>query len=330
VIRPPVLAVSLGDPGGIGPELTARALAEPAVLAACTPVVFGAPDLWARACETAKLPNSLVIVPSAAEARGPSLVACDATPLSELPFGRSTPAAGRAQFAYLRRAVDDLLAGHADALCTAPVNKAAIHAAGVKFSGHTEYLQERFGVPRVVMLMAGPRLRVALATTHLSIADVPKSLDSHEILETLTLVERELRARFGVAKPRLAVCGLNPHAGEAGRFGDEEARIIRPAIEAANRVGLAVEGPFPADGLFPRVLGLGYDAVLAMFHDQGLIPFKMLEFHDGVNVTLGLPKPRTSPDHGVAYDIAGSGRADPRSMLSALRLAIQLAGGQGA
>lgn len=318
------IAISLGDPGGIGPEITARALAEGAA-SGCVPVVFGSSEVWRRACEVAGVPDTLARVKGAREALGPALVECDETPVSQLPHGAATGAAGRAQARYLERAVDELVAGHVAGLCTAPVNKAAVHRAGLPFRGHTEYLQERFGVPRVVMLMAGERLRVALATTHVAIADVPRLLDADEIVDTVSLVARELGERFGIGSPRIAVCGLNPHAGEEGRFGDEEGRIVQPAIERLRAQGLQVEGPFPADGLFPRVLDSGFDAVLALYHDQGLIPFKMLEFHSGVNVTLGLPRPRTSPDHGVAYDIAGQGRADSRSMQSALRLCMRLA-----
>lgn len=322
----PVIAISLGDPGGIGPEITARVLDDESTSSLCTPVVYGARHVWSRACDLAGVPDRLVAVRSAREARGPALVECDDTPLEALPWGRATPEAGRAQTRFLSRAVDELVAGAVDGLCTAPVNKAAVHAAGLPFTGHTEYLQERFGVRRVVMLMAGERLRVALATMHVAVRDVAAALSTDALVEIGGLVAAELRSRFGIRAPRLAVCGLNPHAGESGHFGDEEPRLIAPAIRLLRERGVQAEGPFPADGLFPRVLEAGFDAVLAMYHDQGLIPFKMLEFHTGVNVTLGLPRPRTSPDHGVAYDIAGQGRADPRSMASALKLCAKLAG----
>jgi 4-hydroxythreonine-4-phosphate dehydrogenase len=321
----PLIAISLGDPGGIGPEITARVLADPAITQACTPIVFGARNVWSRACAVTGLPDHLVEIARPEDARGPSLISCDDAPLDQLPAGKATRAAGVAQTRYLARAVDALTAGKVAGLCTAPVNKAAVHAAGLPFTGHTEYLQERFHVPRVVMLMAGERLRVALATMHVAVRDVAASLRREELVEIGLLVASELRERFGIPAPRLAFCGLNPHAGEEGQFGDEEQRIIGPAIAELRARGVATEGPFPADGLFPRVHEAGFDAVVAMFHDQGLIPFKMLEFHTGVNVTLGLPRPRTSPDHGVAYDIAGQGKADPRSMASALRLCTRLA-----
>ncbi len=304
------LAVTLGDPGGIGPEITARALAARPEAGA---LVYGHRGVWERA-------QALV------GARPPvELVETDDTPLAQLPFGRGSAASGRSAFRALARATDDLVAGRVDGLCTAPLAKSAVQLQEPSFVGHTEYLQQRFGVPRVVMLMAGHRLNVALVTTHLALAAVPGRLTRGAIVETLALTSRELRERFGVASPRLAVLGLNPHAGEEGRFGDEEARVIRPALDEARGRGLEVEGPFAADGFFPRADQLGFSAVVAMYHDQGLIPFKLLEFHSGVNVTLGLPRPRTSPDHGTAWELAGQGTADPRSMTSALDLCLRLA-----
>jgi 4-hydroxythreonine-4-phosphate dehydrogenase len=320
----PRIAISLGDPGGIGPEITARALTDAGVLGSCVPIVYGSQAVWERGCQVAGVSRPLQTITMAREATGPSLIECEDAPLSALTFGVETEAAGRAQARYLERAVDELVAGATDGLCTAPINKHAVHRAGLHFAGHTEYLHERFGVPRVVMLMAGDRLRVALATTHVAIRDVPVKLRAEEIVEVTTLVAKELGERFGIAAPRIAICGLNPHAGEQGQFGDEEIRLVTPAIAALRERGINAEGPFPADGLFPRVTEMGFDAVIALYHDQGLIPFKMMEFHTGVNVTLGLPKPRTSPDHGVAYDIAGQGIADARSMLSALRLCVRL------
>jgi len=237
--------------------------------------------------------------------------------------GRPTAAGGRAQFAFFERALDAVLDGHADALCTAPVSKEGIARSGVPFTGHTEVLAERFGA-RVLMLLAGPRLRVAVHTTHLALADVPGRISTKGIVEDLVLLDRGLREGFGIRRPRLAVCGLNPHAGDAGLFGDEEARLIAPAVRRARAKGLDVSGPLAADGVVPRAAAGAFDGVLAMFHDQGLVAFKLLHFDEGVNVTLGLPKPRTSPDHGVAYDLAGTGRADCTSMREALLLAARL------
>jgi len=321
--RAPILAISLGDPAGIGPETLARALADPGAPDAF-PVVYGARSLWARGCEAAGVPDRLSTVRSARDATGPSLVECDDVRPGEVPAGVATPRGGLAQARFLARAVDEVLSGAADGLVTAPVNKASLARAGFEFPGHTEYLQRRFGAARVVMMMAGERLRVALATTHLALRDVPAALDAGGVAETILLTASELERRLGVAHPRLAVCGLNPHAGEEGRFGDEEKRVVVPAIEAARARGVRVDGPFAADGLFPRAVQAGFDAVVAMYHDQGLVPFKMAEFAAGVNVTLGLPKPRTSPDHGVAYDLAGRGTADHRPTLAALRLCARM------
>lgn len=320
----PILAVTLGDPGGIGPEIVARALADRRVAGAFTPVVYGARAVWRRACELVGVPDELAVVASAAQATGPSLVSVDESPASDFPYAAGDARSGLVQLVSLQRAADDLAAGFVDGLCTAPITKHSVCLHEPAFVGHTEWLQQRFGVPRVVMLMAGPRLRVALATTHVALREVPDRLTVEGVAEICVLTARELQARFGLASPRLAVCGLNPHAGEQGRFGDEEARIITPAIELARRAGVDVQGPFPADGLFARVLETRWDAVVAMYHDQGLGPFKLLEGHDGVNVTLGLPRPRTSPDHGVAWDIAGQGRAEPGSMLAALELCASL------
>lgn len=322
----PVLAVTLGDPGGIGPEIVARALADQSVARAFTPVVYGARAAWLRACALVGVPDSLAVVASAAQATGPSFVSVDDSPADAFPYAAGDARSGLVQLVSLQRAGDDLATGAVDGLCTAPISKHAVCLHEPSFVGHTEWLQQRFDVPRVVMLMAGPRLRVALATTHVAVRDVPDSLTVDGIAQTCLLTAAELRTRFGIASPRIAVCGLNPHAGEQGRFGDEEARLIAPAIEQARRAGVEVQGPFPADGLFARVLETRWDAVVAMYHDQGLGPFKLLEGHDGVNVTLGLPRPRTSPDHGVAWDIAGQGRAEPGSMLAALRLCASMSG----
>jgi 4-hydroxythreonine-4-phosphate dehydrogenase len=214
--------------------------------------------------------------------------------------------------------------GHAQALVTAPICKANLVAAGVHAPGHTELLAELCGGVPVRMMMVGTRLRVVLATTHLAIRDVPGSLTTRLIRETLVIADAGLRRHFGIARPRLGVAGLNPHAGEGGLFGDEEIRIIGPAVHAARRAGIDARGPLAADSLFPLAAAGRVDAVVCMYHDQGLAPFKLVHFADGVNVTIGLPLIRTSPDHGTAHDIAGRGVADPSSMAAALRLAAAL------
>ncbi len=323
----PRIAISLGDPSGIGPEVTAAALADPSVRRALTPIVFGDSTLFARACRLIGVADKLERISSADEAEGASLVEVSALAARDCRPGKPTAEGGRAQLAYLERAVSALESGQADGLCTAPLSKSQVARAGIEFSGHTEFLAERFGA-RVLMMLAGPVLRVALHTTHLALSQVPAALSTKGIVEDLVMMDRELRRGYGIRRPRIAVCGLNPHAGEGGLFGDEERRVISPAIERAKAKGILASGPYPADGVIPRAARGEFDAVLTMFHDQGLPALKLLHFDDAVNVTLGLPKPRTSPDHGVAYDIAGRGRARPGSMRAALMLAARLAGGR--
>lgn len=308
----------MGDPSGIGPEVLASALALPRVRRALVPVVFGDASLrsllrgWAEAD-----PRSLE------RPRGPTLCAVTALPGRDRRPGRPTVAGGRAQLAYVEAAISAARAGRLDALCTAPVSKEQISRAGVRFMGHTELLAEAFGA-EVLMLMDGPRVRVALATNHLALKDVPRALRRAKLARQLELLSRGLAPALG-RKPRIAVCGLNPHAGEGGLLGREELTAIAPAIAAARRRGIDCRGPFPADGLFAQAGRFPFDAVLAMYHDQGLVAAKALDFERTVNVTLGLPVPRTSPDHGVAYDIAGKGRADPTPMAEALLKAALLA-----
>lgn len=291
----PRIGISLGDPSGISVEVTLKALAHPKVKRALTPILFG--DASVRA--------------GGAELRVVSLLAAnDRRP------GKPTRAGGLAQLAYVQSAISAAQLGEVDGLCTAPVSKEAITKAGVPFSGHTELLASSFGV-EVMMLMKGPLLSVALATNHLPLRKVPDALSTPKLVAQLELLDRGLLARLG-RRPRIAVCGLNPHASDGGVLGDEEARIITPAILKAKSRGIDVSGPYAADGLFAGGKKYRFDVALAMFHDQGLVATKTLDFARTVNVTLGLPVPRTSPDHGVAYDIAGKGKADPTPMISAL------------
>ncbi|WP_373046761.1 4-hydroxythreonine-4-phosphate dehydrogenase PdxA [Vulgatibacter sp.] len=321
----PLVAISMGDPSGIGPEVIAGALARPAVRRAVRPLVFGDDGAYARACKALDLPDRLAridpgdVVPAAG-----ALVRISRLRAADRKAGKPSPAGGEAQGNYLEAAIEAVRSGAAAAICTAPISKAAIHGAGWNFPGHTELLAERFGVGRVVMMLAGPVLRVVLATTHVALSEVPKRITPEGIAEVLRITDRSLRERLGIRLPKIAVCALNPHAGEGGLFGDEEARIIAPGIELARASGVRAEGPFPADGLFPRAARGGWDAVLAMYHDQGLVPLKTVHLETAVNVTLGLPIVRTSPDHGVAYDIAGKGRADPTSMAEALLMAARM------
>ncbi|MBS2026680.1 MAG: 4-hydroxythreonine-4-phosphate dehydrogenase PdxA [Deltaproteobacteria bacterium] len=318
----PWVAISLGDPSGIGPEVTARALARPDIRRRLRPVVFGDTRVWGRACRAAGVRDGLAHVqPSEPWPERGVLVEVTQLAARESKPGRPDLAGARAQLAFLQAATDAVADGRCRALCTAPLSKAQVNAAGVAFTGHTEYLANRFK-RRVLMMLAGQRLRVVLATTHLPLREVPDALSTARLTDDLALIRDELR-RLGLRRPRIAVCGLNPHAGESGHLGKEDARIIAPAIARARRRGIRAEGPFPADSLFPRAVDGGFDAVFAMFHDQGLVALKLLHFRDGVNVTLGLPFVRTSPDHGTAYDLAGTGRADDLSMAEALRWAAR-------
>jgi 4-hydroxythreonine-4-phosphate dehydrogenase len=317
--------VTLGDPSGIGPEVIARALARPSVRAALVPVVYGDSTVYARAAKRAGVPDSLLRVdPGDLVPASPCLVEVTQLGPKEARPGKPDLAGAKAQLAYLAAASSAVETGACSTLCTAPLSKAQVCRTGLPFTGHTEYLADRFD-RNVLMMLAGSRLKVALATTHLPLREVAAAIKTPDLVRDLTLLSREL-GRWGLRRPTIAVTGLNPHAGEDGHLGDEEERIIRPAIEKARKAGVRAYGPFSADSLFPRAVDGGYDAVFALFHDQGLVALKLLHFTDGVNVTLGLPFLRTSPDHGVAYDIAGKGLANADSMEQALLWAARYGG----
>ncbi len=303
--RRPVIALTSGEPAGVGPELCAMLAREPLPARV---VVLGDEGLLAQ---RGALPGTIAIehIPLAA----PSTA------------GKLDPANGRYVLALLDRAADGCLAGEFDAMVTAPVHKAVINDAGFAFTGHTEYLAARAGVAHVVMMLVGGGLRVALASTHLPLAEVARAITRDGLIDTLRVIDRDLRRRFGIARPRILVAGLNPHSGESGHLGREEIDVIEPAVLAARAEGISAEGPLPADTLFVPERLQRADCVLAMYHDQGLPVLKFASFGKGVNVTLGLPFVRTSVDHGTALDLAGSGRADPGSLLEALQLAIKLA-----
>ena len=284
----PRVAITVGDPAGIGPEVAAKASADPRVLAACEPVLYGPP----------------------ASAR--------------FAAGVLSAAAGRAAYDVIVRAVADAQRGDVQAIATAPVNKEAFRLAALPWSGHTDLLAHLTGSSHVAMMFYSEALRVVLATVHIALADVPAALTQASLDATIALTAREL-PRFGIPRPRIAVAGLNPHAGEHGLFGHEEATAIGPAIEACRIRGIDVSGPYPGDSVFVRAQRGDFDVVIACYHDQGLIPVKLVAFGRAVNVTLGLPIIRTSVDHGTAFDIAGQGVADPESMITAVLLAARLA-----
>jgi 4-hydroxythreonine-4-phosphate dehydrogenase len=286
----PRIAITSGDPSGIGPEIATKAAASPAVRAECDPVIYG-----------------------------PS----DEASLAAFPCGVVSASSGRAAYETIVTATNDALAGRVDAIATAPVNKAAFAAAGLPWLGHTDLLRHLCDVPAVAMMFWSEPLRVVLATVHVPLADVPHALTTDGLVETIRLAAASL-PDFGIARPRVAVAGLNPHAGEAGLLGREDLDVLAPAIAIARSEGVDVSGPFPADTLFVRASRGEFDLVVAAYHDQGLVPVKLLAFGHAVNVTLGLPIIRTSVDHGTAFDIARKGVADEGSLVEAIRLAARL------
>jgi 4-hydroxythreonine-4-phosphate dehydrogenase len=325
--RRPIVAITMGDPAGVGPEVVAKSFAHPDVLKHVRPVVVGDQRRLQRAAQIAGLQLEVRAIASPAEATwGPGTLECiQAGSLPEdLPFGRLSAAAGDAAYRYIFRAVELASRGEVAAICTAPLNKEALHAAGHRYPGHTELLAELTHTPEVSMMLVAENLRVIHVTTHIGLLDAVALIDDARVERT---IERghALLERMGIGRPRIAVCGINPHAGEGGLFGrGEEAGKIVPAIERCRQRGIRAEGPLPADTLFFRARRGDFDMVVAMYHDQGHGPVKVLGLEAGVNVTVGLPFVRTSVDHGTAFDIAGTGKADERSLLEALRQAAQL------
>jgi 4-hydroxythreonine-4-phosphate dehydrogenase len=328
------LVLTMGDPTGIGPEIIVKAVKAGAFADIDRPlVVAGDLAVLKRAaevcgCKFKSHPGSRL--PLATDEifldNYPMQVhACSQLDLARQQYGQPTESSGFAMAKYISWACDACLAGDVAGMVTAPINKQAFQAAGLDFPGHTEFLAARCQVDKVVMMLAGERLRVCMVTTHCALNDVSQHLSAEGILNTIRIVAKSLDNQFGIMQPRLAVLALNPHAGEGGLFGDEETRHILPAIEAAKAENILASGPHSADTLFWFAIQGHYDAVVCMYHDQGLIPFKLLHFEDGVNITLGLPIVRTSVDHGTAYDLAGTGQASAASMISAVKMAAQMA-----
>ena len=320
----PLVALTAGEPAGIGPDLCALLAARPP---AGRLVLVGDPHVIADRARSRGIAWNVPEYAGRASAPPVSILPIPAP--APVQAGRLDPANGRHVVALLDRAIEGCRSGEFDAMVTAPVQKSTINDAGIAFTGHTEYLAERTGTARVVMMLVGGGLRVALATTHLPLAAVPGAITREGLEQVLRIVDHDLRARFGISRPRILVAGLNPHAGEAGYLGREEIEVIGPVIQALAKGGMRVSGPYPADTLYtPKVLAEA-DATLAMFHDQGLPVLKHASFGRGVNVTLGLPIVRTSVDHGTALDRAGSGEVDPGSLLEAVALAFELARHRG-
>ena len=324
----PIIGITMGDPTGIGPEIIVKALSTEEPFKACRPVVFGDREVILKTIKMLDLTVTVetfdeipevgyhpqkIYLSSLSHIHAPSLL-----------FGQPDKECGEAMVSYVREAVKWLLAGKLDAMTTCPINKEVINRAGYPFSGHTELLAHLAQTPAVAMMFLGTKWKVVLVTTHLPLKEVSKWITRNRILSTIQLAEEGLRRFFGIANPKIAVLGLNPHCGEEGLLGEEEKREILPAIEEAKTLGAEVEGPFSADSFFNLTSPHRFDVVISMYHDQGLIPIKIFDFQGAVNFTLGLPFIRTSVAHGTAYDIAGLGLADPTNLINTLSMAAKL------
>lgn len=303
----------MGDPGGIGAEVIMKSIARSEIRGICSPIIYGDPGILN---EAGKLAGTDI------EIRIKSVTEIDK---SDLTVGAPSLKGGQSSILCIKEAVKDALEGETDAIVTAPISKESIHLAGAMYPGHTEMLKDLTRAPKVAMLFEGGEFRVALATIHCALSEVPKLITEERVLDTIELTYNYLVGLENIPSPRIVVCGLNPHAGESGILGREEIERIVPAIRKARERGIDAAGPLPADTVFYRARQGIWDAVIAMYHDQGLAPFKMVSFEDGVNVTLGLPIIRTSPDHGTAFDISWTGKANPSSMVSAIKVAVRLA-----
>lgn len=324
----PRIAITTGDPNGVGAEVVIKCLADERLRRYFEPVIVGSRVAIDEAMNRLEIRSVRLTEHSGRDAEWPD----DAVPFVDVDpdgtfkqeIGQISAAAGRIAMRSVERATDLCLGGEADAMVTAPISKEAISLAGYTDPGHTEFITRRVGGTRHTMMMVADSLRVGLVTGHVPIWDVPKGVTIPAIMEKVEVIDEALRLDFGIQRPKIAVLGLNPHAGDGGVMGKEEIDAIIPAIKSATEKGSLVFGPFPADGFFAIGAYRLYDAVLAMYHDQGLIPFKTLAFESGVNYTAGLKIVRTSPDHGTAFDIAGTGSASPGSMRSAIYLAIDI------
>lgn len=324
----PIIAITMGDAAGVGPEVIVKALAHPAVHASCRPLVIGDAGRLEDAARLCKVTLEIRRVADPASGRyAPGTLDCLDLELvpGDLPYGVLSRAAGEAAYRYVEKATRLAVAGEVDAICTAPLNKEALNLAGHHYPGHTEMLADLTGTPEVSLMLVAPGLRVIHVTTHMGLLEAIARIEPGIVERTIARAHA-VATRAGLAHPKIAVCAINPHAGEGGLFGrgEEESKIV-PAIEACRARGWNIEGPLPADTLFYRAGRGDFDIVVAMYHDQGHGPVKVLGVEHGVNVTVGLPVIRTSVDHGTAFDIAGKGVADERSMLEALRVAVELA-----
>lgn len=332
----PIVAITMGDPAGIGPEIVVRAQTNASIHRSCRPLILGNPQILRRAVRLCRLPMEVQEV-SDPEKIAPSpkfltvLNCWGENPLSIKP-GFPSPVSGLMAVKFIQTAAKLALAKQVSAITTAPISKEAINAAGFPYPGHTELLAKLTNSKEVAMLMIAPfqksSLKILLVSTHLPLKHVPAYLTIPRILTAIRLAHRSTQIHFGVPRPRIAVASLNPHAGEAGLLGKEEKQIIQPAILKSKRSRLNVYGPFPADSLMVRMVQGEFDIAVAMYHDQALIPVKLLSFGKAINFTVGIPFIRTSVDHGTAYDIAWKGKADPKSLVSAITIAARLSRGK--
>jgi len=327
----PLITITMGDPAGIGPEIILKTLLRDDIYKVCSPIVLGDIDVLKMVSKKIGSLSFNVIAAPSQVTGNPGLV--DVISVSNLKRdsfipGQPTVDGGKAMVDYIVKAVDLDKDDQVSAMVTCPINKELMHRAGYRFDGHTELLAKLTNTKDYVMMLVGNRLRVSLVTIHCALKEVPQRLNKGLILKTIKITYRALEEDFAIKRPHVAVAGLNPHAGEAGLFGLEDKEIIRPAVEEAKDDGLLVDGPFPPDTIFYHAINGKFDAVVAMYHDQGLIPVKLLNFSDSVNITLGLPIIRTSVDHGTAYDIAGKGVADPSSLIAAIKMATRIASGR--
>ncbi|MBU1822264.1 MAG: 4-hydroxythreonine-4-phosphate dehydrogenase PdxA [Bacteroidetes bacterium] len=324
----PILGISMGDYNGIGPEVILKALEGNQLIRQCTPVIYGSLRVLNRYRTLLQMKDwnlQAISKPEQANPKSTNVITCWNDQQTEVEPGKITPEAGKGAYAALKKATDDLKAGRIDALVTAPINKDTMQSEDFKFPGHTEFLAQAFDVREALMFMVAGDFRVGVLTGHIPLESVRAHITPEKLTAKIKQMLHSLRGDFGIVKPRLAVLGLNPHAGENGLLGTEEKEIIEPVLTRFREKGELVFGTFPADGFFAAATYRQYDAVLAMYHDQGLIPFKTIAFNSGVNFTAGLPAVRTSPDHGTAYDIAGQNIAEPGSMLEAIYLACDVA-----
>ncbi len=325
---PPLLGITMGDAAGIGPEVIAKALTDDRVRGRRRCLIYGDRRVFSSTLKNLGLNVSFRCVDSLDDISPDTMVSllhCPKGETSSITVGEMDRRTAANAVTYIDRATADAISSRIDGIVTAPINKASLRRAGFPLEGHTDYLAEKSAVSDYAMMFVGGGLRVVLMTVHIALRAVPERITEAAILQRIRLTDRTLKKWFGVAKPRIALCGLNPHAGEEAMFGEEERERMLPALRTAQEERIVVSGPYPADTVFNRCRNGEFDVVIAMYHDQGLLPVKLLAFDEGVNITIGLPFVRTSPDHGTAYDIAGKGIAHPGSMTAAILLAAEIA-----